>query len=261
MIEKLLKDLGFTEIDVHIYLHLLPHGASIASVIAKRLGLKRSTIYQSLERLEEEGLIVKYMRGGVAHFDATDPVSVVTLCEEKLKTLQHLRDSAKKAQDELENIRSHGHRSTVEVRETVKYYEGIEDVSGLIDNTLREKGGEQLCFGLNLYHTKIAGEDWQIYTKQRVDQGMQVKSIQPDTETAVAYQKRDSKELRETRLVPASKFPGHCEINIIGDTVAVYSFEGSTPTGLKLKNKHLSQGLRSLFHLAWEQAKVYDGER
>ncbi len=147
---------------------------------------------------------------------------------------------------------------TLEIRGKIKYYQGLEAVTQLIEETLLEKDRVQLCFGLNTYHSELAGDDWGDYTAKRVEKGMSVKSIQPDTDAALEYKARDAKELRETRLVPHDKFPGKCEINIIGNMVAMFTTGTHEPMGMKMYNKDLSEALRSLFNLAWERAEEYD---
>jgi hypothetical protein len=146
----------------------------------------------------------------------------------------------------------------LEIRGKIKYYQGLEAVTDLISETLEEKGDEQLCFGLNSYHSELAGDDWVDYTKKRIEKGMRVKSIQPDTGAAVAYKSRDAKELRETLLVPESRFPGNCEINIIGDMLAIFTTHGTEAMGMKMYNRDIAQALRSLFSLGWEKAQEYN---
>jgi predicted solute-binding protein len=90
---------------------------------------------------------------------------------------------------------------------------------------------------------------------------MFVRSIQPDIEEALEYASRDKNELRETRLVPNEKFPGKCEINIIGNTIAMFTTSGREPMGMKMTNKDLSEALRSLFNLAWERSNEYNKKR
>jgi len=137
----------------------------------------------------------------------------------------------------------------------ITYYEGIEAVGNLIEETLHEPTKEQLCFGLNEYHTKIHSDDWGDYTQERVDKGIFVKSIQPDIPAAIEYAKRDGKELRTTKLVSHKDFPAHCEVNIMGDMVALFTTKGDKPSGMKMYNKYMADTLRSLFHLAWEKTE------
>jgi hypothetical protein len=175
--------------------------------------------------------------------------------------MKRLQQKAEVLKGELHKLRAQGKMPTLEIRGKIKYYQGLEAVTQLIDETLKEKHKEQLCFGLNTYHTELAGDDWGDYTKKRVAQGMFVRSIQPDIEEALEYASRDKNELRETRLVPNEKFPGKCEINIIGNTIAMFTTSGREPMGMKMTNKDLSEALRSLFNLAWERSNEYNKKR
>lgn len=258
MIESFLQSLGLAESETRVYLYLLTHGESIASVIAKRLGLKRASVYQVLETLEAKEIIVQFSKNNVAHFDSVDPDELVALCEQRVYQMQRLKQKAEVLKVEMKKLREKGKMPTLEIRGKIKYYQGMEAVTQLIDETLTEKGTEQLCFGLNTYHAELAGDDWGDYTKKRVEKGMFVKSIQPNTDAAIEYKSRDKKELRETRLVPNDKFPGKCEINIIGDMIAMFTTGTHEPMGMKMYNKDLAQALRSLFNLSWERAEFYD---
>lgn len=258
IIETFLQNLGLSDNEVKVYLYLLTHGESIASVIGKRLEIKRATVYPILESLEKQELISTFEKNGTMHFDAVEPDDIVYVCEQRVSQMQRLKEKAEGLHKEFRQLREQGKMPKLEIRGKIKYYEGMDAVTDLINETLDEKHHEQLCFGLNTYHTELSGNDWQQYTKKRVKKGMRVRSIQPDKTEAIAYKARDKDELRETRLVPKSDFPGDSEINIIGDMIAMFTMKGQVPMGMKLYNKDLSQALRSIFELAWERAEEYD---
>lgn len=261
MIEAFLKNLGLNENEIKVYLYLLTHGESIASIIAKRLEIKRVTVYPTLDSLEKKELVTSFIKNNVAHFDAVEPEDIVYLCEQRVNQMQRLKQKAEVLHGELKQLRDKGRMPTIEIRGKIKYYEGMDAVTDLIEETLNEKSKEQYCFGLNTYHTELAGDDWKDYTKKRVKKGMKVWSIQPDTQAAEAYKARDKDELRETLLIPKEKFPGVCEINIIGNMIAMFSTSGQVPMGMKMYNKEMSQALTSLFKLAQERAEFYDRKK
>lgn len=215
-------------------MYLLTHGESIASIIAKRLDMKRATMYPILESLEKQELVSTFEKNGTMHFDAVEPEDIVFVCEQRVSQMQRLKEKAEGLHKEFRKLRDQGKMPKLEIRGKVKYYEGLDAVTDLINETLDEKEKEQLCFGLNTFHTELSGHDWQDYTKKRVKKGMKVRSIQPDKDEAVDYKKRDKDELRETRLVPKKQFPGDSEINIIGDMIAMFTMKGQTPMGMKL---------------------------
>lgn len=260
MIESFLKNLGLSQNEISVYLYLLSHGESIVSIVAKRLEMKRVTVYSTLEALEKKEMASSFIKNNVAHFDAVEPDDIVSLCEQKVNQMKRLQKKASSLKHEFHKIREKGKMPKLEIRGKIKYYEGLDAVTDLIEETLEEKEKEQFCFGLNAYHTEFAGNDWGNYTKKRVDNDMFVKSIQPDTLDAEEYKGRDKDELRETRLVPKDKFPGNCEINIIGKMIALFTVRGNNAMGMKMYNPDMAQALRSLFKLAWERAYFYDEE-
>lgn len=257
-IELFLRNLGLNDNEVKVYLYLLTHGESIASVIAKRLAIKRVTSYSTLESLEKKDMVTSFIKNDVAHFDAVEPDDIIELCQQRVHEMQRLQKRASALKNEFSQLRQTGKMPKLEIRGKIKYYQGLEAVTDLIAETLEEKEKEQLCFGLNTYHTELAGDDWSLYTERRVKSGMKVRSIQPNTNAAIGYQKRDPQELRTTRLVPKEKFPGDCEINIIGNMIAMFTTGGKEAMGMKMYNPNMAQALRSLFELAWERAQDYD---
>lgn len=257
-IELFLRTLGLNDNEVRVYLYLLTHGESIASVIAKRLQMKRVTAYGTLESLGKKDMVVSFTKNEVTNFDAVEPDDIMELCQARVNEMQRLQKRAVSLKNEFSKLRQTGKMPKLEIRGKIKYYQGLEAVTDLIAETLEEKEKMQFCFGLNSYHTELAGDDWGVYTKRRVETGMKVKSIQPDTDAAKEYQSRDAKELRETRLVPKEKFPGNCEINIVGNMIAMFTTGGQEAMGMKMYNPNMAQALKSLFELAWERAETYD---
>lgn len=258
MMNTFLTKFGLTKNEQDIYLYLLGSGTSIASMIAKRLGIKRVTTYAALETLNKKQLVSSSQRNNVTYFEAVAPEEIINICKRKIAEDTALEEEAKKTLAEFKQLESKQSAPVLEVKGKIKYYQGLEAVKGLIDETLDEGKVEQLCFGLNKYHTEHLWDEWKIYTKKRAKLGMNVKSIQPNTKAAKEYKKRDKDELRETLLVPNKKFPANCELNVIGDMIAIFTSHGEEPTGMKLYNKEMAQVLRSLFELAWEKAKEYD---
>ena len=258
IIENFLRSLGLAESEIKVYLYVLSHGESIASIIAKRLEMKRTAVYSILDSLVQKEMVVSFVKNDVNHYDAVEPEDIVEICEQKVNQMARLAKKADALKGEFKKIREKGKIPILEVRGKIKYYQGIDAVTDLIEETLETPEKEQLCFGLNTYHTEMGGDDWKNYTQKRIKKKMFVRSIQPDTTEAENYQSRDKEELRETRLVPLSNFPGGCEINVIGNMIAMFTTLGNEPMGMKMENKHMAQTLKSLFELSWERAEFYN---
>ena len=70
---------GLTETEYDVFHHLLTRGARSAGVIAKTLGIKRSTVYSALQHLEEKKLVTRSKSKGTAEFMTISPQEVSTV--------------------------------------------------------------------------------------------------------------------------------------------------------------------------------------
>ena len=57
MEEELLAEFGLTRNEIRVYLTLLKMGSALAGEITEKTGIHRRNIYDSLERLQEKGLV------------------------------------------------------------------------------------------------------------------------------------------------------------------------------------------------------------
>ncbi len=249
---------GLTKNEHDIYLFLLEHGHTIASMVGKRLNINRVTAYASLRSLKKKGFVNSFLKNNVTYFEAATPEDIVALCHKQVVTQLAIQQEAEELLPALREIQSKKQKPVLEVKGEMKYYQGLEAVKGLIDETLQEGGKEQLCFGLNQFHIRHLKDEWKSYTKKRIAVGMHVRSIQPDISAAKEYKERDKDELRTTALVPYKSFPADCELNIIGDMIALFVTHGDKPAGMKIYHKDMARVLRSLFELACIGAKTFE---
>lgn len=68
MIEKTLKELGFSEKEILIYLALVKEKNASVLKISKNTKLPRSTVYDLLEKLIQKGLVSKSFRANEKSF-------------------------------------------------------------------------------------------------------------------------------------------------------------------------------------------------
>jgi sugar-specific transcriptional regulator TrmB len=169
MLQTFFDSLGFNEKEVQIYMYLTSHGAQAASVIAKKMDIKRASIYPVLKSMVDKGLVVDYEKNSVTYFKGIEPEDIALLCEKKERELKNLKKHSEKIQNDLEKLKAGQVQEKFDLAGKISYYDGIEAVGNLIEETLHEPSKEQLCFGLNEYHTKIHSDDWGDYTQERVE--------------------------------------------------------------------------------------------
>jgi sugar-specific transcriptional regulator TrmB len=239
-----------------LYLLLLELGPSIASMLSKRAGIKRVTVYGALEGLVQKGLVEMFHKNNVSYYQACDPEVLSNLLDLQLEEEQQFNHRAHKKIKDLKKVQQKSEKDIIEVKGFIRYYQGRDAVRTLIQENLKLPHKTQYCIGLSGYHALHFAGEWKNYIQSRVKMGMKVYSIQADTEIGREYQSRDKNELRETRLISSQKVPDQGELNIIGDRIILYTSEENEEVGVKIINKKIAKILKKLFELAWE----YTGE-
>ena len=81
---KTLTNLGLSEKESSVYIALLKLGESIASVIAKEVSVKRTTIYALLNALAQKGFVLVYFRKNKRFYYAQKPSQLSNLFEKRV---------------------------------------------------------------------------------------------------------------------------------------------------------------------------------
>lgn len=88
--EKILIDLGLTEIEAKIYLACLELGTDTVLNIAKKAQVKRPTCYVSLDNLFENGLVTKIEKKSTTLYSAEGPKVLLNKYKEKIANFTDL---------------------------------------------------------------------------------------------------------------------------------------------------------------------------
>lgn len=252
LITQFLKNLWLSDLEIKVYIFLVSQWENIASMISKRLNIKRASIYTVLKWLEEKWMIIFHIKNKINFYKATNPDDVIELCKFKEMKAKSLTMQAQEFKKHLDLFKDTDKSQNNLNDGKLKYYEWINDVIELAFETLDEKDKEILCFWIMNKFIKDK-KLWKDYTEKRIKEWFRVKSIQPETTETQDYKKRDSKELRETLIIPKEFTNDWCEINIIWDMVVFFTSEWNNPVWFKIKNKSIAQALRSLFWYAWKK--------
>lgn len=126
---KTLQKIGLSERESLVYIDLLENVPSTISDIAKRTGLHRPVIYQTLPTLEESGLISRILKGKRAYYLAESP-----------KKLRVIMDNLTRGFEttilDLEEM--HGHKEKKPTVKTLNGKKGIQFVFYDVLDTLKK---------------------------------------------------------------------------------------------------------------------------
>ncbi|GAH58434.1 unnamed protein product, partial [marine sediment metagenome] len=80
---KILESIGLTKNQALVYLSLLKLGSTTAQNIIKESGLHRSRVYDSLEMLQQKGLVGSVLKDFKQYFQAVPPKKLMDYLDEK----------------------------------------------------------------------------------------------------------------------------------------------------------------------------------
>lgn len=239
--EKILKQVGLTDNEIKVYITLLKIGSSNVSQIAGRSGLYRPYVYDTLERLQEKGLVSFVSKDNKKFFEAAHPSHLIEIEKEKLEELNNI----------LPKLEEFLKRPKEETR--VGLYSGkkvVRVVQRDVLKTLLKQGGESLVIGVD---EKRFMEIDPIIMKQFFNQMKRHK-----LKERVLVRKGDNylpgyKTSTEYKFLPKEFFDPTSTF-IYGNKVAVVIF-GEPLYGLIIEGKLLSEAYRKQFNLLWKVAK------
>ena len=103
-----LINVGLSEQEALAYLTLLKLGGSIASVVAKNMNVKRTTIYAILKSLANQGFVDVYFRKNKRFYYAAKPSKLSSAFEKKLESFNNVipfLESIEKKQTQIFGLR------------------------------------------------------------------------------------------------------------------------------------------------------------
>jgi predicted DNA-binding transcriptional regulator len=104
MINDLLKQLGFSDKEILIYLTLLQHGKLSPASLANIVKLNRTTVYSIAKDLTAKGVIAEDLGGLSMHLVAKPPQDLSLLAEKEQKQLEEKKAIIKNVVEELQAI-------------------------------------------------------------------------------------------------------------------------------------------------------------
>jgi len=242
-LQKTLEQLGMHEKKAEVYLACLESGNATAYLIAKKVGLKRPTVYDIANQLMREGLLHKSMRGSVKYFSPADPEKLIHLLKTKEKNIREVMP-------ELQNL-----YNSPKVKPLIRYFEGKEGIIEMYEDSLRscKKGDEILAYvGEDvLKHLPKYVED---YVQRRVEKGIVLRGIyKKDKEMLERYLGKSREQLRIARVLDENKFPVNNETNIYKNKIAIASYE-TEMFGMIIESTEIAKSQKAIFELAWRGA-------
>jgi sugar-specific transcriptional regulator TrmB len=223
-----------------VYLAALELGSSSVIDIAKKAGIKRTTCYDILLDLKNEGLIFETTKGKKRLFVGENPEKI----QRDLKNKERLFSEILPQLQSIHNVRAS--------KPKIRFYEGKEGLKEVYADTLKYKNQELLGFA-SYDVINLLGHEWaNSYLKGRIKNGVYARGIIPGTELMMKdFVSKDQEQRRMTKVVDPKKYPFSIEINIYGhNKVALMS--AKEEIGLIIEGSEIHNTMKLIFQLVWD---------
>ncbi len=239
MYKKELQQLNFDEKEADVYLALLELGEANIEQIAKKSGIKRTTVYHVIESLKEKGYIEMSKVGKKTLYYALNPKKIGETLEEKKLVFEKIMPGLLSITNDIEK------------KPKIRYFEGKEGIREIYKDTLRYHGQETLVWTtedvLEYFDVEWL---WSYYVVKRVENKIWQRTIAPDIDYAQELGESDEKHLRKMRFCSKEQFPMYVDITLYGGRyVGIMSFKDGL--GLIIESEGIYKTLKSIFEMNW----------
>lgn len=235
-VENILRKAGLSEKEARIFLELARIGPINANVLSKRLGIERTVVYNTLNKLIEKGIVSSIVKERKKLFRTADP-------ENLLRPIKEKEELIKSIVPEIRALQKEKPEETI-----VEVYEGKEALKTLYNLAIKTKE-DILIFG----GTGKAYEELPLQIphleKEAVRKKLHIRAI---FNYSVRRHKFTKLPIVKSKYLP-KKNESKITTSIIDKLVAIHILINK-PFIIIIKNEYLAESYRNLFEFLWEHA-------
>lgn len=236
--ERILQELGLTDIEAKIYIASLELGSDTVLRIAKKAEIKRPTAYVVLDNLADQGYVSKVETDNKIKYTAEDPTVILNKYKETVANFT----------DMLPFFRAKFNKGP---KPKIRYYEGKEALYGVYTKIIYPSE-VVLFFGVDFskLNNKIPGvlDVWEkVIKKPKKD----YREIIAQNKAGIDFAKRN-KKTKIFRLMPKD-LPVFGDAAITDDKLFIVSLDNLF--GVLIESEDLAKTFKNFFELAWRGAE------
>ena len=251
--ETLFRSLGFSDSEVKVYLALADLGGSTAGLLAKRIGIPRTTTYSALENLSTKGLISQEERGGITRFLANPPSALLRLLRSE--------------KEEVERRESHAHELVKQLGPLflaksfnvprLQYFDGQKNVLSMLEEftplwraSLKES--DFTWWGYQDHSFVEQYREWldSVWTTMSERERIYLVSNQVPLEKELKGRVKG----REIRAI-TDELEFSSTVWILGQYIVMISTREKPHYSFQIRDAVFAQNLRSIFRALWKRVK------
>ena len=232
-LQEILSGLWLIETEVKLYLSTLELGMTQVANIARFSGIKRTTLYGILERMEQKWILKKHVKNKVSYYEAVNPDDLYDILE---KHLSHLKNK-------LPELRAMNNKFSHKPK--IYYFEGVENVAELYKMEVKDTPELVRIFSSNVDRKqgeadklrKIRNE---IYSSLKKRAHMNVILNREPTQSEKTW------EFFHPKTINSNALNLGISIKIYGNKTKFISMKKPL-TGIVIENEDIANTMRSIF--------------
>lgn len=250
ILENCLIELGLNKTERIVLSFLIHHGPTIGARIAKETRLKRTSVYTSLESLEQLGVVTKKKTSGATIFSTVQPSALAICLREKA---EHQYSLIKGAAKRLDHILS-GLPSREELRMSGFEISTFQTSKTVLKNVEKSFfSGDFFAF----FDPQLIPED-QLkgavtrFLKNSAKDKPRIQELIVDGPITRWYIKQIKNEFHEYKLLPkATKLPS--DIILRDGTVTITRYNRGKELGINIREPNFYNSFLTMFNLLWQK--------
>jgi sugar-specific transcriptional regulator TrmB len=227
-------------------LSILELGRGTVSQISRKAGINRTTGYDILDALAHEGLVRISGKEPKQEYVVESPDNLVAMLENRLKDTKEHIDLAKRFIPTLKSIQKS------ENRPQVKFYEGIEGLKQVYEDTLTSTEPIVAYAAYEDMHTTL-GNYFPSYYQRRAKKGISIRGIVPESDMARERVANNAAEKRDIAVLPKEIFDITPDIEIYDNKLMIASWREKL--GIIIESAEIAHAMKKIFELAFAEAK------
>lgn len=241
MLHKQLQDAGINETEAKIYLASLELGQTSVSRIARKSGIKRTTVYLSLENLMHKGLMSAIKKDGKTHYYAEDPRNLERIMEERKNRITDL----------IPQLLTF--TNLIDKKPEIRYFEGEEGLKEVFEDSLNYPNGEICMMYSESYITDFDEKYFsEYYVPQRLKKKIMARTLVPDNEQMHALGSKNN--VRQLKFLSPDIFKIKIEVMLYGKgKMSIVSFQEKF--AFIIESPAIYESFQSIFETLWATAK------
>jgi sugar-specific transcriptional regulator TrmB len=250
-ISKALNSLGLSEKEAALYLAILELGRGTVTEISRKANINRTNGYNILDSLAGQGLVRVSGKEPKQEYVAESPDNLLKLLNKRLRETEECIHQAKEFIPELKSI----HKA--EDRPQIKFYEGIDGLKQVYEDTLTAKEPIVAYAAYEDMHATL-GNYFPSYYQRRAEKGISIRGIVPRTSASLERVAHNKEEKRDIAVIPKELFDISPDIEIYDNKVTIASWREKL--GIIIESAEIAHAMKKIFELAFAEAKRLDKE-